>query len=413
MLFHGGPGAGNIAGPGGGGGALLAGVTGAREDEDALIGLGGALAVVDGLAFFERVGVEHARPGAVKRWVHVGALAVEGGLGKEIRFGGIKPPGVRAFVEERGFHLLPEELLRFGIEGVEEGVGCAEPIRHIVLERMRVEESLRLHRVEIVCAWVEFSPDGDHEVGVLFVDGFDPAFGIGEAIRVEFVGAPLAFRPIAPILDDVIERNVAGAEAVDDFEAGVGGFVALAGLPEAEDPDGHHGCRAGELAIAGDDIVDARAVDEIVVDAVAHFGPEGSWGVGISGRGFPLKVNVRALLAGPIDFDGARATGFEVNAGEVFPGEPTLAPVVHDEVAVDPDFDVAVGEGLELVIAGGWGKDGSLPADGPLCGREAAKRRIGLCGRGIGGSAALDMHALFRPSQQLILESGVGEIGGR
>jgi hypothetical protein len=32
--------------------------------------------------------------------------------------------------------------------------------------------------------------------------------------------------------------------------------------------------------------------------------------------------------------------------------EPVLAPVVHHQIAVEPDFDSSVGVGLKLVVAG-------------------------------------------------------------
>src|ERR1700761_6398947 len=103
------------------------------------------------------------------------------------------------------------------------------------------------------------------------MDLVDPRFGVGKSGGIELMRSPLAFGPIAPILDDVVEGDTAFAKAGDHVEAFRGGFISLAGLPEGHRPDWHHGCLAGKIAIAADDIVDGWAGEEIVIHAVAHF----------------------------------------------------------------------------------------------------------------------------------------------
>ena len=78
---------------------------------------------------------------------------------------------------------------------------------------------------------------------------------VREAHRVELVRAPFAFGPVAPILHDVVERNAAFPKTGDDIEAFLRGVVALARLPEAEGPEGHHRRGAGQRAVTGDHAV--------------------------------------------------------------------------------------------------------------------------------------------------------------
>src|SRR6185503_9470077 len=109
---------------------------------------------------------------------------------------------------------------------------------------------------------------------VLVVDGADPLVRIGEAGGVELVRAPAILLPVEPVLDDVVERDAAGAEAVDGIQALLRGLVALPALPEPQRPARDHRRRPGDTPVAGDDLVQIRAVDEVVVDAVADLGPE-------------------------------------------------------------------------------------------------------------------------------------------
>ena len=102
--------------------------------------------------------------------------------------------------------------------------------------------------------------------------GFDPMVGVGKAKGIKLVravGAGVA-GPVLPVLHDDIQGNSAPAKLSDDIEALLRGLIALARLPQAKGPERHHRGVAGDLAIAGDDAVDVRAVAEVIVDAVAN-----------------------------------------------------------------------------------------------------------------------------------------------
>ena len=329
LLGHGGPSGGDVARPGDGGVALLAGEAGAGEDEDALVGRGLALAGVDAFAVHQRVAVQHARAGAEEGWVHVGLLAFERGRrGGDVRLGGVHPPGIDAFGEEASVDLRPEELARVGVEGVVEGVGLANPVAHMLGEVGLIEEAVGVHLFGVIGIGIELAPDRDHEMGVQVVDGLDPADGIGKAGGIELVRAPGVCAPVLPVLHDVVEGNLALAELLDHVEELVGGLVPLARLPQAEDPVGQHGGFAGEEAIAGDDLIGGRAVDEGVIDAVADLRPEG--GVCSGRRGLPLEGEGGLLLGIILDLDGVLVPGEKMDEDLIVGGVPVLTPVVHD-----------------------------------------------------------------------------------
>ncbi len=99
----------------------------------------------------------------------------------------------------------------------------------------------------------------------------DHALGIG-VLGVEDVLA-LAVPP-EPVLHNVVDGDAQLAVFVRDAEQFVLRLVAVLALPEAVGPLAEHGGRASELAIAGDDAVEAGAVEEVVVDGVGDFGAD-------------------------------------------------------------------------------------------------------------------------------------------
>ena len=184
------PVAGDVSGPGDGGVALLAGVGGAGEEDDAFTVGEGALALVDAGGVHERVGVEDLCAGA-GGGLEVAELAPFSG---EFGFGGVEPPAVDAEGEEFGAELLPVESAAIGIEGVVpfsfaggEDIGDGG-----------VEEGAGFFEfVEVVGVEIELGPDGDEVVEVKVVELFECGGGVGVGGIYRRRGSPRCCRPIS------------------------------------------------------------------------------------------------------------------------------------------------------------------------------------------------------------------------
>src|SRR3989304_1237669 len=73
------------------------------------------------------------------------------------------------------------------------------------------------------------------------VDGVEGGLGVGEAHGVEGVRAPLALRPILPVLDDHVEGEAPRAELTHRPQQLLRRLVPLAALPVPERPAGGEG----------------------------------------------------------------------------------------------------------------------------------------------------------------------------
>src|SRR5207249_5248496 len=95
----------------------------------------------------------------------------------------------------------------------------------------------------------------------------DHALRVGEPGGIELVRAPLRVAPVAPVLDDHVEREPAPPELAHRVEKLGRAVVALAALPIAVSPLREERRAAGHAAIACDHVVQARSADEGVVDS--------------------------------------------------------------------------------------------------------------------------------------------------
>src|SRR5262249_44339590 len=131
---------------------------------------------------------------------------------------------------------------------------------------------------------------------------------------------------------------------------------------------------AGKAAISGDHPVEIRPVDEVVVNAITDFGPQG--GVRIGGGRFPSQLDRldAALVFAVFQANAITGAGGQMDPGNVFPREPALAPVVDNQAIVNPELYVAGRKGLELIITGLVRPDLSFPARAPI----AVERQSGV-----------------------------------
>src|SRR5258708_233259 len=187
---------------------------------------------------------------------------------------------------------------------------------------------------------------------------------------------PLVCLPIKPILDDVIDGNITRTKSFEDVETLLLRFVTLAALPKAKSPARHHRRLAANTAIAGDYLIDLGSINKVVVNTIADFGPERS--VCARGRRLPEELHgFFALISGPLKLHTVTMLRFKMDLGHLFPRQPTLAPVVDDELIVKPKLDAAVRIGLEKVVAADRSFNSSLPSDADVAGR----RQVGMNSR--------------------------------
>ena len=93
-------------------------------------------------------------------------------------------------------------------------------------------------------------------------------------LLVELHCVPAVLAPVLPVLHQCVNRNFSLAE----FGRGVQNFllavIPLPTLPVSVGPLGKQRRFAGELAVIGDDAVQLRAIEEVVINGLPHFGTE-------------------------------------------------------------------------------------------------------------------------------------------
>ena len=126
----------------------------------------------------------------------------------------------------------------------------------LLFDIAHIQPALLLELLIIFRADVELGPDRNHNVSIkLIVKLFYHACRVGEAVCVEIVVAPFVFRPVEPVLHDIVQRDLSFAKFFDDREQLFLCLVAFAALPEAHRPLRHHRGLAGDCAIPADDLV--------------------------------------------------------------------------------------------------------------------------------------------------------------
>ena len=234
----------------------------------------------------------------------------------------------RRRAEERRVHLRPEQLARVRVEGVVEGVGKARPSPSALLSAGARGPLCRIAS--------KFSVPGS-TCPRRRSSAARARRGCCGSTRRDRESAPDRTRasPRRPPASRTsparwCRRGLAACGSRRRRRGSPVRLVALPALPEAERPARHHRRLAGHRAVAGDDLVQLRAVDEVVVDAVADLRPErgGRRGGGV----FHKELHrLHALVLGPLELDAMALAGLETRPGDVVPRQPALAPVVDDQ----------------------------------------------------------------------------------
>ncbi len=180
---------------------------------------------------------------------------------------------------------------------------------------MRVGIACRLEFLVIVGIGVELRPHADHQTAVHRVDVVHHLFGIGIARLIEDVAPPLVVFPVLPVLDDVVDRDVAAAEFGERPDHFILRGIALPALPEAQHPFGHHRGLTGQLSVAADHTVIVATPNQIIVRIGLEFTPETDMILQFRVlQRCHTKADIRHVAVGPpFDPDGRPDTLFQVH----------------------------------------------------------------------------------------------------
>ena len=133
------------------------------------------------------------------------------------------------------------------------------------------EISKPIHLSVFLGSRLEERPHRNHQMKVLLMELIEHGVRIG-IILVKHV---LTFAvPPEPVLHNVVHRDVQVAILLRHGKNFFLRLVTVFALPKPICPPPKHWRRAGQFAVAGDDFVEFRAVDEIVVNCVGHFGAD-------------------------------------------------------------------------------------------------------------------------------------------
>ena len=212
----------------------------------------------------------------------------------------------------------------------------------IVDDGLMIHPSFLVELLVVVGIAIELRPDGNHETTTHLVHTVEHGLRIGEARLLKLVRAPLVFRPVVPVLNDIVTRNLALAELSEGADNFVGGLIALTALPESHHPLRIDGCFTRQGAIAGDNLVGILTSNEVVVHILGHLRPDAQSVLGMAaGRGSQATV-ADAAIRFPLDAQLVATTLHQLLLKLIGIGVPGRTPTFRDDLfATDIYLDIA------------------------------------------------------------------------
>ena len=259
------PGSLDIARPGDGAVALLAGIGGTSKDDDALFIGRGALSLINARRMHQRIGIVDLIARSHGRGITAETHAAD------FRLGRIQPPAIHAFGKELVAHLLPVNLPSRRAERV---------IPLPLSRRKSIARDLRKHAADgieflaVLAAEIELRPHGNERVVMHLVQFLEHARRIRVALGIKQMRSPGigSRRPVLPVLNDSIDGNFEFAQFCGHTQQLFLRCIALLALPETQFPLRHQRSVAGEMAVGfhggGNGPV---PVAEIIVNGLAEF----------------------------------------------------------------------------------------------------------------------------------------------
>ncbi len=364
---------------------------------------------VDGLGVHQAVSVEKFGGTTKGCGVHELFPVVHAGVGEDVGFGRIHPPGIEAQGKQVLFHLLPVQFPGVGVVGIVERtqVAAAYPVTHAVFDGLLVHPTLVGQFLEMFRAQVELRPDRNHDVCRGIVDFLHHGLGVGEAFQVEFVAAPGVLWPVGPVLDDVVDGNLQLSEGAQGGKQLVLCFVAFPALPVAHGPLGHDLGFSGQNAVPAHHFIGRIAGNEIVIQLTSHFRPQRQsplFCFRTRTQGFQSQVG-GAPVGQPFNLEGVFALSRQLGGKRIMVRVPGRAPPFsHHQLPVNPDLGVPGVIQIEPPGACRRRLDEAFPGDSRVVEAELFGKLLDLLQILVvdAGFQAFDKHAC-----------AVGQVGGR
>ena len=168
--------------------------------------------------------------------------------------------------------------------------------------------------------------------------------GIGIARSLKPVASPLILGPVVPVLDNVVDRNMALAEFCQRAFNLILRLITLTALPEAQHPLGIETGLSCQRAIAGNNLIEILACDEIIVHILGHLTPYRELAALLSttGLGNTQATISLATIRTPLYAELHFPTLLEFTAELIGIRIPSRAPTLgHNLLAIDVDLDIA------------------------------------------------------------------------
>ena len=297
-----------------------------------------------GLVFAESV-VER---GSVEKRIHVEVLRAGtnvkvGAIRRQVRFGLIRPQGVKALVDDVFADRLPVPLGRIRVCCVDVGAGA---VVGLAVDRRSVglvnEPALVAHFVVEAGPCLEARPHADHGFKAHRVKLLVHGRGIGPVLRIEVHLAH--FGVVEPVDDEHVGGKMPVAVSLSHGEHFVLSDITLLALDVSVSRLRQHGRRTGQQPVAGVDFVRGFAGDDKERDAVAYLGGPAGLLVeagldGGLGRVIPYKAV--ALVCNQEGDAPAWAGGGEV-----------VGPAAHDMAAMIEEALVVLAEAVVVFVVG-------------------------------------------------------------
>ena len=189
-------------------------------------------------------------------------------------------------------------------------------------------------------------------------------FWIWKSLRIEFVTSPFFFRPVEPVLYNIINTYFSFAEFFQRINQFILSFVSLAALPESHGPFRHDLRFSGQSSVSAYHFVHVFAVNEIIINFITHFAPNRKlvlfcfrkWA-----QRFQSYVG-NASVGFPFHSDRNPFAGFHVVGKFIIVWIPGSSPsFFHYNLVVQINGHIAGVVEVKVVITGFIGFDFALP----------------------------------------------------